>query len=83
MSCLRVGAEGSPSPVAGIDFAVKDGRLSSNPAAGVSLPRIKSEEKLYLTHKQVADLAKMCGPIYGVVVRFLAYTGLRWGRWLR
>ena len=62
-----------------LDFAVKDGRLSLNPAAGVSLPRIKSEEKLYLTHKQVADLAKMCGPIYGVVVRFLAYTGLRWG----
>lgn len=65
-----------------LDFAVKDGRLSSNPAKAVSLPRLLSKEKLYLTHEQVAELAERCGsqyPEYGTVVRFLAYTGLRWG----
>lgn len=62
-----------------LDFAVKDGRLASNPASGVSLPRVHTEEKLYLTHRQVAVLAESCGAIYGPVVRFLAYTGLRFG----
>lgn len=62
-----------------LDFAVKDGRLSTNPASGVSLPRVHTEEKLFLTHQQVAQMSALCGDVYGLIVRFLAYTGLRFG----
>ena len=60
-------------------YAVKDGRLAINPAAGVSLPRVHQAEKRYLTHQQLAQLADECGETYRLVVLFLAYTGLRWG----
>jgi integrase len=60
-------------------YAVKDGRLAVNPAAGVSLPRVRQAEHRYLTHAQVAELANACGEEYELVVTFLAYTGLRWG----
>jgi integrase len=60
-------------------YAVKDGRLAVNPAAGVSLPRVRQTEKRYLTHEQAAELADACGSEYRLVVLFLAYTGLRWG----
>ncbi|MEU8329370.1 hypothetical protein [Micromonospora sp. NPDC048839] len=33
---------------------------------------------MFLNHDQVAMLAEACGR-YGLLVRFLAYTGLRWG----
>jgi integrase len=59
-------------------YAVKDGRLAVNPAAGVSLPRVRHAEKRFLTHAQVHQLADACGE-YRLVVLFLAYTGLRWG----
>lgn len=62
-----------------LEAAVKDGRLARNPSAGVSLPRLASTEKRYLTHQQVADLAAEVGEDYRLVVLFLAYTGLRWG----
>ncbi len=61
-----------------LDDAVKDNRLSRNPAAGVTLPRLPTTERRYLTHGQVADLAEGCGP-YRLLVLALAYTGLRWG----
>lgn len=60
-------------------YAVKDGRLGVNPAAGVSLPRVVTVEKLFLTHEQVHELADRCGDDYRLMVLFLAYTGLRWG----
>jgi integrase len=60
-------------------YAVKDGRLAVNAAAGVSLPRVRHAEKRFLTHAQVAELADACGSEYRLVVLFLAYTGLRWG----
>lgn len=60
-------------------YAVKDGRLAVNPAAGVSLPRVSESEKRFLTHRQVHDLADLCGDDYRLAVLFLAYTGLRWG----
>jgi integrase len=60
-------------------YAVKDGRLAVNAAAGVSLPRVHPPEKRFLTHEQVHDLADACGDEYRLVVLFLAYTGLRWG----
>ncbi|MGW3603300.1 tyrosine-type recombinase/integrase [Micromonospora sp. NPDC005161] len=58
--------------------AVRDGRMSRNPAEGVRLPRVVKEEPVFLDHDQVAMLAEACGR-YGLLVRFLAYTGLRWG----
>jgi integrase len=58
--------------------AVRAGRLSRNPAAGVSLPRLTRKAPVFLDHGQVAELAVECKP-YELLVRFLAYTGLRWG----
>ena len=60
-------------------YAMKDGRLAVNPAAGVSLPRVREPEKRYLTDRRVAELADAVGEEYGLIVLFLAYTGLRWG----
>ena len=60
-------------------YAVKDGRLAVNAAAGVSLPRVQRAEKRFLSHQQVYELAEAVGPEYRLVVLFLAYTGLRWG----
>lgn len=39
-------------------YAVKDGRLAVNHAAGVSLPRVPQAEHRYLTHAQLAELAE-------------------------
>jgi len=61
-----------------LKYAVRDGRLSRNPADGVKLPRVVQRKHGYLTHAQVHQLADLCGPD-GDIVLFLAYTGLRWG----
>ena len=61
-----------------LKFAVRDGRLPRNPSDGVRLPRIVKKRRGYLTHAQVEALAVATGD-YGDVVRFLSYTGLRWG----
>ena len=61
-----------------LEDAVRDGRLPRNPARGVRLPRVLSNEKTFLTHDQVADLASAAGS-YSTLVNVLAYTGLRWG----
>ncbi len=61
-----------------LGLAVRDGRLGRNVAQGVRLPRAQPAEKRFLTHEQVARLAEACGH-YALHVRFLAYTGLRWG----
>jgi integrase len=63
-------------------MAVKDDRLVRNPAAGVSLPRVNAAERMYLSHKQVHELAEACGS-HRLVVLFLAYTGVRFARWQR
>lgn len=62
-----------------LDYAVKARRLSSNPAKGVSLPRVEQAEKRYLTHAQVDQLAEAVGAEWRLLVLVLAYTGLRWG----
>lgn len=58
--------------------AVKDARLSRNPADSINLPRIVAGEHRYLTHEQVRQLGSLCGP-HWLVVEFLAYTGVRFG----
>jgi integrase len=58
--------------------AEKDRRVASNAARGVNLPRKKARKHVYLSHEQIDALANNAGE-YATLVRFLAYTGLRWG----
>jgi integrase len=60
-----------------LDLAVRDRRLPANPAKGVKLPRKLPKARRVLNADQVEALVVECEP-YGLVVRFLAYTGLRW-----
>lgn len=62
-----------------LDTAVKDRRIPSNPARGVNLPRRTKRPHRYLSHEQIETLAEAAGGMHGVIVRTLAYTGLRWG----
>ncbi|MGH3459585.1 tyrosine-type recombinase/integrase [Aeromicrobium sp.] len=59
-------------------LAVRDRRLTYNPAEGVRLPRAARKEPHFLTHDQVDRLADACTD-YELFIRLLAYTGLRWG----
>lgn len=61
-----------------LDDAVRDRRLLTNPARGVSLPRKVHRGHVYLDHRQVDALARAAGE-HATLVRVLAYTGLRWG----
>ncbi|WP_439594208.1 tyrosine-type recombinase/integrase [Microbacterium sp.] len=60
-----------------LDIAMRDRRIADNPARGVRLPKKRPKPRVYLTHTQVADLARLS--THPDVVLFLAYTGLRWG----
>ncbi|WP_165068244.1 tyrosine-type recombinase/integrase [Marisediminicola senii] len=73
-----------------LQMAVNDGRLPANPAHKLNLPKSIKAARRYLTHRQVLDLAKavdaegdgrFVGELngYGLLVRVLAYCGLRWG----
>ncbi|PDQ35971.1 MAG: hypothetical protein B5766_02160 [Candidatus Lumbricidophila eiseniae] len=64
-------------------FAVEDGRLPSNPAQRLKLPKPTKTRKRYLSHDQVAALARAIDQAkdgreygYGLVVLVLAYCGL-------
>lgn len=61
-----------------LDVAVRDRRLSSNPARGVKLPRKAKKKRAYLTPGQVELLASNAGE-HAALVYVLAYTGIRWG----
>jgi site-specific recombinase XerD len=58
--------------------AVEDHCIPRNPCADVKLPNTKHADRGYLTHEQVAALADAVD-CYPELIRFLAYTGLRWG----
>jgi integrase len=58
--------------------AVEDSRIPRNPCDGVRLPKRKHSDRGYLSHKQVAALAAAVER-QAEAVRFLSYTGLRWG----
>lgn len=62
-----------------LDTAVRDRRLAANPARGVHLPRKTSRRHAYPSHAQVEMLARSAGGEKSTLVRFLSYTGLRWG----
>jgi len=53
-------------------------QIPRNPCDGVRLPKQTHADRGYLSHAHAAALAATvdCSP---EVVRFLAYTGLRWG----
>ena len=58
--------------------AVEDRRIPRNPCEGVRLPKRQHADRGYLSHQQVKALAAAVER-QPEVVRFLAYTGLRWG----
>jgi integrase len=60
-----------------LGLAVKDRRLTSNPALGVALPALNQKRRRYLTAVQVEEFAAAAGT-GRVVVFTLAYCGLRW-----
>ena len=62
-----------------LSYAVKAGRLNKNVADRIDLPRLRSKEKRFLSHKAVGRLVDAVEPHYQIVVLFLAYTGLRFG----
>ena len=63
---------------AALDHAVRSGRIRSNPARGLALPRPQRRDYVYLTHGQVLTLASEAGR-WRLFILVLAYTGLRWG----
>ena len=63
---------------AALDHAVRSGRLRSNPARGLGLPHPSRRDYVFLTHRQVLDLAAAAGP-WRLLILVLGYTGLRWG----
>src|SRR6478609_5231345 len=61
-----------------LDAAVVDHCIPRNPCTGVPLPKSKHADRGYLSHAQVAALAAAMEYL-PEMIRFLAYTGLRWG----
>lgn len=60
-----------------LDDAVRDGKIRTNPARGVKLPRKSAARSRYLTHAEVQTVAEASG--HELLVYVLAYCGLRWG----
>lgn len=64
-----------------LDIAMRDQRISKNPARGArNLPRKESKkDRRYLTDAEVVRLAEHAGsPMHTTLVLVLAYCGLRW-----
>ena len=62
-----------------LDAAVSGGRLHRNPAQGLRRPRIVEREMTFLSAAELERLASEVPDPYGVLVRFLGWTGLRIG----
>lgn len=61
-----------------LDIAVEDKQIALNPCLAVKAPRRGISDRHYLTHTQVEQLAGTVRT-HPEVIRFLSYTGLRWG----
>lgn len=61
-----------------LNQAVVNDLLAASPIAKVERPRVSQREQLFLTPAQVHALADATRH-YGTLVRFMAYSGLRWG----
>ena len=64
---------------AALNVAVQEDRIPKNPAARISMPKVQRREPFFLTADQVAVLAQEMPERHQVMVRFVAYTGLRMG----
>jgi integrase len=62
-----------------LNAAVLDDRIARSPCRGIRLPAIQPTERPVLTADQLADLAEVLGPHYGLMVYLGAVLGLRWG----
>lgn len=65
-----------------LDVAVRDGRITRNPARGAeNLPRkVSNKPRRYLTHEEVVRFASATTcPEHEALLLLLAYSGLRWG----
>ena len=63
---------------AALDHAVRSGRIRSNPAHGLGLPRPQHRDYIFLTHDELHALAD-AAESSRLLVLVLGYTGLRWG----
>jgi integrase len=62
------------------DYAIRDGAIHRNPAAGIRLPKVQGNEPKPLTHLQLWQLAGVMSTIRDRLLILIAgYTGLRWG----
>lgn len=62
--------------------AVIDGLVARNPTNRVKAPTVRPRRQLFLTAEKVSALGDACEERQigaGVLVRFLSYSGLRWG----
>jgi len=59
--------------------AVDDGLLADNPTSKVKVPRGSSEEMDFLNALEVEQVAQAIRAGFGPWVRFMAYSGLRFG----
>lgn len=63
-----------------MEYARADRLIAVNPAGGVKLPRERKERPdHYLSADQVWALSRATGERWEMLVRTLAFTGLRWG----
>ena len=60
-----------------LNHAVEDNRITKNPARALTIKKKPIPDEVFLSHTQVEDLALTSR--HPDLVRFLAYTGLRWG----
>lgn len=65
------------------DYAVSNGWIGENPVDRVTVPKIASDDMVFLSVREVellADEAEKIGkPVDGLLVRWQAYTGCRIG----
>jgi integrase len=62
------------------DYAVRDGAIHRNPAAGIRLPKVQGNDPQPLTHDELWRLADhLKEPRDRLLVLVAGYCGLRWG----
>ena len=64
---------------ASLKAAVESGYVARSPCVGVKLPKATKREMLFLNGVEIERLARSIVEPYGIVVRFAAYSGLRFG----
>jgi len=60
-------------------FSVLDDRIARSPCRGSRLPAVEPINRLVITSKQLADLARVLFPEFEAMAYLGAVLGLRWG----